>query len=71
MRTITPTGCHWYAYEHIEGGIHPKRYFSPEDITEAKDSPFVKEVRGPIEGTKEDALNLFKDYPPSSESEER
>ena len=61
MRIVTPTGCQWYAYEHIEGGIHAKRYFSREDFLEANDSPFVKEVRGPIEGTKEDALNLFKE----------
>ena len=60
MEIKTKTGCHWYAYEHIEGGIHAKRLFSQEDISEARESPFVKEVRGPIEGTKQDALNLFK-----------
>ncbi len=60
MKIITKTGCQWYAYEHIEGGIYTKRFFGLDDITEAESSPFVKEVRGPIEGTKEDALNLFK-----------
>ena len=60
MRIITPTGCQWYAYEHIDGGIHAKRYFDYRDIEEARESDFVAEVRGPIEGTKEDALNLFK-----------
>lgn len=61
MRIITQTGCHWYAYKHTEGGIHAKRFFGEEDISEAESSPFVVEVRGPIEGTKEDAINLFKD----------
>ena len=70
MKIITKTGCHWYAYEHIEGGIHAKRYFSPEDIAEAESSSFVKEVRGPIEGTREDALNLFSSIRiPLNESE--
>lgn len=60
MEIKTKTGCHWYVYKHIDGGIHPKRYFSYEDIIEAQDSPFVEEVRGPIEGTREDAINLFE-----------
>mgnify|MGYP001592827403 CR=1 FL=1 len=60
MKTITKTGCYWYAYKHTEGTIHAKRFFGPEDISEAENSPFVEEVRGPIEGTREDALSLFK-----------
>jgi len=61
MQVITKTGCHWYAYKHIDGSIHAKRFFAVEDIDEAKDSDFVAEVKGPIEGTREDALNLFKE----------
>lgn len=60
MEVKTPTGCQWWAYRHVDGGIHPKRYFGPEDLKEAKESPFVEEVRGPIEGTREDALALFE-----------
>lgn len=60
MQTITKTGCNWYAYKHVNGEIHPKRYFSTEDIIEAQESDFVLEVRGPIEGTREDAIDLFK-----------
>lgn len=59
MKIITKTGCYWYAYKHTEGGIHAKRYFSQRDIAEAEQSSFVEEVQGPIEGTREDALNLF------------
>lgn len=61
MKAINKTGCHWYAYKHINGTIHAKRFFAVEDIDEAEESDFVDEVRGPIEGTKEDALNLFKE----------
>ena len=61
MQVVTKTGCHWWAYKHTNGSILPKRYFGPEDIAEAHESPFVDEVRGPIEGTREDALALFKE----------
>lgn len=60
MEVKTPTtGCQWYAYKHVNGSIIPKRYFSPMDITEVRESSFVEEVRGPIEGTREDAAMLF------------
>ncbi len=60
IKVIHQTGCHWYAYKHVNGEIHAKRYFDDKDIKEAFESDFVSEVLGPIEGTKEDALNLFK-----------
>lgn len=31
----------WWAYMHTNGAILVKRYFGPEDIIEAIDSPFV------------------------------
>lgn len=37
----------WWAYEHINGGYHFKRYFSTEDLTDAIESPFVKKTFGP------------------------
>lgn len=61
MKIVTKTGCHWYAYKHVNGEIHAKRFFSDEDIKEARESDFVSEVMGPIEGTREDVLNLFKE----------
>lgn len=59
MEVKTKTGCLWYCYKHMQGTIHAKRFLSNADINEAIQSPFVAEVRGPIEGTREDALNLF------------
>lgn len=50
----------WWGYEHTNGTIHIKRYFSEEDLIEAEDSPFVKDVRGPVEApTKEKALEIM------------
>lgn len=43
----------WYAYRHINGTLHLKRYFGdPLDIREVKESPFVREVTGPFEANK-------------------
>lgn len=38
----------WYCYEHINGSLHLKRYFGLDDINEARESTFVKKVRGPF-----------------------
>lgn len=40
----------WYCYEHINGSLHLKRYLGdPLDLAEARESSFVKRVRGPFE----------------------
>lgn len=39
----------WWGYIHTNETIQIKRYFSHEDIIEAKESPFVKEYYGPFE----------------------
>lgn len=39
----------WWGYEHKNGSIHAKRYFSRLDIDEADISPFVTKVFGPFE----------------------
>lgn len=39
----------WYCYEHINGTYHLRRYFTHEDINEARESPFVRRIRGPFE----------------------
>ncbi len=39
----------WYCYEHTNGSLHLRRYFGLDDINEARESPFVKKVRGPFE----------------------
>lgn len=49
----------WWGYRHINGTIQVKRFFSHEDIREAKQSAFVSAVCGPFlaEG-REHALRL-------------
>jgi hypothetical protein len=39
----------WWGYLHTNGGLHVKRYFDEEDISEAHESPFVWIVAGPWE----------------------
>lgn len=48
----------WFAYRHIDGTLHAKRYFSEQDIKEAQESPFVASV-GFLAETKEEALLLL------------
>ena len=46
----------WWGYRHINGTTHLKRYFGPDDITEAENSIFVEEVYGPWEVNRADAI---------------
>ena len=39
----------WYGYRHIDGTIHAKRYFRPDDIQECRESNFVEDIYGPFE----------------------
>jgi len=42
----------WYAYRHVNGGIHLKRFWGDYgDIEEARSSDFVAEVYGPFDAT--------------------
>ena len=51
----------WWGYIHRNGTVHIKRYFSPLDITEANESPFVAIVLPPVEAkTKEEAEQYLK-----------
>ena len=39
----------WYAYKHVNGTLHLKRYLGdPEDLHEASTSTFVEQVYGPF-----------------------
>lgn len=53
----------WWGYLHENGTLHVKIYFGPEDLSEARGSPFVSKVCGPWEcGDREEALkNLQAD----------
>ena len=46
----------WWGYIHINGTLQIKRYFDQLDITEAYESPFCTDIRGPVEAnTREEA----------------
>jgi len=38
----------WWGYIHENDTLHTKRYYGPQDIQEAKESPFCKYVHGPF-----------------------
>jgi hypothetical protein len=38
----------WWGYMHSNGDIQVKRYFGPQDIVEARTSPFVHQIVGPF-----------------------
>lgn len=47
----------WWGYQHTNGSLQAKRYFGPEDIDEARESPFVGQIVGPFDAvTREEAL---------------
>jgi hypothetical protein len=55
----------WYAYLHVDGGIHVKRYraeLQRGDINEAIESDFVIRVVGPYEAKdRNDAIKIAKE----------
>jgi len=51
----------WWGYVHINGTIHVKRYFGPDDLVEARESDFVQDVYGPWQvNTREEAIEKLK-----------
>ena len=44
----------WWGYLHTLGTLQVKRYFGPQDIQEAYESPFVKEVILPFKAKNRD-----------------
>lgn len=51
----------WFGYKHISGTLQAKRYLTKLDITEAEESPFVKQVVYPFEAKdREEALIIIK-----------
>lgn len=43
----TNNSIQWWGYLHKNGSLQVKRYFGPEDLSEARESPFVQQVFGP------------------------
>jgi hypothetical protein len=61
-RASKRTGIWWWGYIHTNGTHHAKRYFDKLDIADALTSPFVSQVYGPIEGTREGLLKLMEEH---------
>lgn len=62
LGTDMGTGIEWYGYKHISGTYQAKRYFSFNDILEARSSPFVKAVTGVFEAKdREHALQIIEE----------
>ena len=52
----------WWGYIHNNGSLQVKRFFSQEDLTEARESDFVARVYGPWEcKDRESALARLKE----------
>ncbi len=50
----------WWGYRHTDGGLHAKRYFSPQDLEEARESPFVAAVCPPFDAEgRDEALKII------------
>lgn len=50
-------GIQWWAYLHTNGTIQVKRYFSPRDFEDARESPFVRKITKAFDAEgREDAL---------------
>lgn len=39
----------WWGYQHVNGSLHIKRFFSVLDIADARESPFCRAVYGPFD----------------------
>jgi hypothetical protein len=53
----------WFAYEHMNGKLNLRRFFSWLDIKEAEDSPFVQNVYGPFDAdTRDEALAIMNKH---------
>lgn len=51
----------WWGYKHTNGSLQAKRYFSSEDTSEARESPFCEKVVGPFEAEgREEALQILE-----------
>lgn len=50
----------WWGYLHTSGTIQAKRFFSDEDIFEARESPFVVKAVGPFSAQgRDEAVNIL------------
>lgn len=53
----------WWGYRHTSGTLQAKRYWSPQDIQEALESPFVAMTYGPFEANgRDEALEILESH---------
>lgn len=58
---MVDNGLAWWGYLHTYGSLNLKRFFGPEDIKEANESPFVVRTYGPFNASSRDeALEILK-----------
>ena len=58
---IRPEQPHWWGYEHVNGNLQAKVFYSQLDITEAESSPFVAQVVYPfLANNRDEALEYIK-----------
>lgn len=51
----------WWGYKHTNGHLQAKRYFTPLDIQEAFESPFVEQAYGPFDARdRDEALSVLE-----------
>lgn len=54
---------HWWAYLHTNGSIQVKRYFDKQDIDDAWESPFVKDVFATFQASdRKEAIEMAAEY---------
>ena len=46
---MAQTTLRWWGYQHVDGSMHLKRYFSPHDLNTAHESSFVQQVVEPFD----------------------
>lgn len=49
----------WWAYIHTNGSIQLKRYFGPLDLSEARESPFVRDIIQPFDAADREAAFAY------------
>lgn len=48
----------WFGYKLINGALHVKRYYNPDDLKETIDCPDVDEIFGPFHADTRDEASL-------------
>ena len=53
----------WYAYKHVNGHVHVKRYGDDGDLEECRSSSFVKRILPPYGAiNREEAMRIAREH---------